>query len=268
MRWLAVLAPVGCACMVPAMARAQPPSKTSDSDTRAKAIADVVAANLILADQGVVDGYGHVSIRDPIDPTKFSMARQVAPELVTSADVLVHDLDGNAPAAPNVRLYSERFIHSEIYRTRPDVTAIVHCHAPSLVVFGVTGVALQPLYHMSSFLGAGVPVFDIRTAAGGATDMLIRDPELGRALAKALGLHPVALMRGHGAVIVGRDIQQVVFRSVYTMLNAQLQSQALATGGKVIYLEPDEAKKAAESNDGTLARPWELWLRKVKDRVK
>jgi HCOMODA/2-hydroxy-3-carboxy-muconic semialdehyde decarboxylase len=98
--------------------------------------------------------------------------------------------------------------------------------------------------------------------------MLIRNPELGRALAKALGLHPVALMRGHGAVIVGRDIQQVVFRSVYTMVNAQLQIQALATGGKVIYLEPDEAKKAAESNDGTLARPWELWLRKVKDKMK
>ena len=123
------------------MARDQPPSQTSDSNTRAKAIADVVAANLILADQGVVDGYGHVSVRDPIDPTRFSMARQVAPELVTSADVLVHDLDGNAPAAPNVRLYSERFIHSEIYRTRPDVTAIVHCHAPSLIVFGVNGVA-------------------------------------------------------------------------------------------------------------------------------
>ncbi len=250
------------------MARAQPSSRTSDSDPRGKAIADVVAANLILADQGVLDGYGHVSVRDPADPTKFSMARQVAPELVTSADVLVHDRDGNAPAAPDARLYSERFIHSEIYRVRPDVMAIVHCHAPSLVVFGVNRVALRPLYHMSSFLGAGVPVFDIRKAAGGATDMLIRNPELGRALAKALGSHPVALMRGHGAVIVGRDIQQAVFRSVYTMVNAQLQSQALATGGKVIYLEPDEAKMAAESNDGTLARPWELWLRKVKDKLK
>jgi ribulose-5-phosphate 4-epimerase/fuculose-1-phosphate aldolase len=257
--------------IAPAIVHAQSPAKAPDAaakppdgDARAKAIADVVAANHILADQGVVDGYGHVSIRDPTDPTKFLMARSLAPEMVTAADVLSHDLEGNVQAPPNTKLYLERFIHSEIYRLRPDVNAIVHCHSPSLIPFGVTGLALRPLYHMSAFLGAGVPVWDIRKSAGAATDMLVRTPELGRALAQSLGTHPAALMRGHGAVVVGRDVQQAVFRSVYTEMNAKLQSQALALGAKVIYLDADEAKKAEESNNGTLSRPWELWLRKVK----
>src|SRR6185436_17061837 len=223
---------------------AQPAAKGPSGDARAKAIADVVAANHILADQGVVDGYGHVSIRDPSDPNKFLMSRSAAPELVTEGDVLVHDLEGNTPAPASVKLYLERFIHSEIYRSRPELNAIVHCHSPSLIPFGVTGLALRPLYHMSSFLGGGVPVFDIRKAAGGPTDMLVRTPELGKALAQSLGTHPAALMRGHGAVIVGRDIQQAVFRSVYTEMNAKLQSQALALGTKVIYLDAEEAKKS------------------------
>ena len=260
-----VSAALGLTWAAPGSARAQPsPSTAVDPGAHAKAITDVVAANHILADQGVVDGYGHVSIRDPADPHKFLMSRSMAPEQVTAADVLEHDLDGNTPAAANVKLYLERFIHAEIYRTRPDVNAIVHCHSPSLIPFGVTGIVLRPLYHMSAFLGAGVPVFDIRKAVGKDTDMLIRSPELGRALAAALGAAPVALMRGHGAVVVGRDIQLVVFRSVYTELNAKLQSQAMALGGNVIYLDAGEAKKAEETNNGTLSRPWDLWLRQVK----
>lgn len=254
--------PSSVPAQTPPAEKAKPPA----ADARSKAIADVVVANHILANEGVVDGYGHVSIRDPTDPNKFLMSRSNAPELVTAADVLVHDLDGNTPAPASVKLYLERFIHAEIYRARPDVNAIVHCHSPSLIPFGVTGVALRPLYHMSAFLGGGVPVFDIRKAAKGPTDMLVRTPELGKALAQSLGEHPAALMRGHGAVIVGRDIQQAVFRSVYTELNAHLQSQALALGSKVIYLDAEEAKKAEESTGGTISRPWELWLRKVKDK--
>src|SRR5215510_13054935 len=246
------------ASTAPTTARAQA-TKPAD-DPRSKAIADVVLANHILADQGVVDGFGHVSVRDPADPNKFLMARSMAPELVTAADVLTHDLDGNTPAPASTKLYLERFIHSEIYRARPDVSAIVHCHAPSLIPFGATGVALRPLYHMSAFLGAGAPVFDIHKATGAATDMLVRTPDLGRALAKALGPHPVALMRGHGAVVVGRDVQQAVFRSVYTELNAKLQAQATALG-KVVYLDLDEVKKAEETMDGVMSRSWELWLR-------
>jgi HCOMODA/2-hydroxy-3-carboxy-muconic semialdehyde decarboxylase len=273
-RHLALLvgAALGIALAAPAVAPAQPApapaAKAADPDARAKAIADVVLANHILADQGVVDGFGHVSIRDPSDPGKFLMARSIAPETVTAADVLVHDLDGNTPAPAATKLYLERFIHAEIYRSRPDVFAIVHCHAPALIPFGVTGVALRPLYHMSSFLGLGVPVFDIHKATGGATDLLVRTPELGKDLAKTLGAHPAALMRGHGAVIVGKDVQQAVFRSVYIAMNAQLQSQALALGGKVTYLDADEAKKSEETMVGVMSRAWDLWVRKVKPKDK
>ena len=214
----------------------------------------------------MVDGFGHVSIRDPNDPNKFYLARSMAPELVTSADVLEHDLDGNSTAPASTKLYLERFIHAEIYRARPDVNAIVHCHAPSLIPFAATGIPLKPLYHMSSFLGPGVPVFEIHKAANGATDMLVKTPELGKALAKTLGAHPAALMRGHGAVIVGRDVQAAVFRAVYTEMNAKLQSQAMALGAKVIYLDADEAKKSEETNSALVGRSWELWLRKVRDK--
>ncbi len=263
---LPVAAALALTAFVPATVPAQPAPTRKPLDPRVQAIADVVVANHILADQGVVDGFGHVSIRDPSDPNKFFLARSMAPELVTTADVFEHDLDGNAPAAGNARLYLERFIHAEIYRARPDVNAIVHCHAPDLIPFGASGVALRPLYHMSSFLGAGVPVFDIHKAANASTDMLIRTADLGKALAKSLGPHPAALMRGHGAVIVGKDIQTAVFRSVYTELNAKLQAQAMALGSKVIYLDADEAKKSEETNAALVGRSWELWVRKVRDK--
>jgi HCOMODA/2-hydroxy-3-carboxy-muconic semialdehyde decarboxylase len=247
----------------PDIAGAQAPAKPADADPHAKVIADVVLANHILADQGVVDGFGHVSIRDPNDPNKFLMARSMAPELVTAADVLEHDLDGNTTAPATTKLYLERFIHAEIYRARPDVMSIVHCHSPSLIPFAASSIALKPIYHMSSFLGPGVPVFEIRKAANGSTDMLVRNPELGRALAKSLGNHPAALMRGHGAVIVGKDVQQAVFRAVYTQMNAQLQTQAMALGAKITYLDAEEAKKSEETNIANIPRSWELWVRRV-----
>jgi HCOMODA/2-hydroxy-3-carboxy-muconic semialdehyde decarboxylase len=234
-------------------------------EKRSKLIDDLVAANRILVDQGVLDGYGHVSVRDPDDHARYLMSRSLAPELVTAADVLVHDLDGNAPEAHGASLYLERFMHGEIYRARADVNAIVHSHAPSLVPFGVTAVPLRPLYHMSAFLAGGVPVFDIRAVAG-ESDMLIRTPALGRALAQSLGPHPVALMRGHGAVVVGPDLPHAVFRAVYTEVNARLQAQAMALGRNVKYLGPEEARRAEASLDGTLGRPWDLWRRKAMAR--
>ena len=255
---LGIIAPIA-----PTTASAQA-TKPAAEDPHGKALADVVLANHILADQGVVDGFGHVSIRDPADPNKFLMARSMAPELVTPADVLEHDLDGNTTAPPTTKLYLERFIHAEIYRARPDVMAIVHCHSPSLIPFAATGVALKPIYHMSSFLGSGVPVFEIHKAANGSTDMLVRNPELGRALAKSLGTHVAVLMRGHGAVIVGKDVQQAVFRAVYTQMNAQLQTQAMGLGAKITFLDAEEAKKSEETNTANIPRSWELWTRKVK----
>jgi ribulose-5-phosphate 4-epimerase/fuculose-1-phosphate aldolase len=251
----------GIALLALAAARAQD-AGTPAPGARAKAIEDLVAANRILADQGVLDGYGHVSVRDPEHPDRFFLSRSLAPEMVTADDVLEHDLEGNvvSPRA-GVNPFLERFIHAGIYRSRPDVNAVVHCHSPSLIPFGVTAAQLRPLYHMSAFLAGGVPVFDIRAAAGD-TDMLVRTPELGRALAKTLGAHAVALMRGHGAVIVGADLPHAVFRSVYTEMNARLQAQAMALG-KVKYLDEEEARKAEATMGGTVQRPWELWRRKA-----
>jgi len=229
-------------------------------------IDDLVAANRILADQGVVDGYGHVSLRHPADPQRYLMSRSIAPELVTAGDVMEYDLDSTAVDARGRTSYLERFIHGEIYRVRPDVKAVVHNHSPSVIPFGVSTAPLRPLYHMSAFLGGGVPVFDIKVAAGQPTDMLVRTPALGRALAQTLGDRPVALMRGHGAVVVGDSLPRVVFRSVYTEVNARLQAQAMALGGPATYLDDEEARRADASVGGTVPRPWELWKKKALPR--
>jgi HCOMODA/2-hydroxy-3-carboxy-muconic semialdehyde decarboxylase len=225
---------------------------------------DLVAANRILADQGVVDAYGHVSVRDDRDPQRYWLSRSLAPELVTAGDIVEHDLDSVGVNAAGRTLYLERFIHGEIYRARPDVQAVVHHHSPSVIPFGVSTQPLRPLYHMAAFLGDGVPVFEIR-AAGGMTDLLVRDAALARALARSLGTHTVALMRGHGAVVTGPTLQHAVARSVYMEMNARLQQQAMALG-PVTYLEPEEARRADATVSGTYARPWELWMRRVADR--
>ena len=226
-------------------------------------IDDLVAANRILADQGVLDGFGHVSVRHPTDPQRYLMSRSIAPALVTAADIMEYDLDSNPVDARGRATYLERFIHGEVYRARPDVTAVVHDHSPSVIPFGVSTAPLRPLYHMSAFLGGGVPVFDIKTASGESTDMLVRNPALGTSLAQTLGGRPVALMRGHGAVVVGASLSLAVFRAVYTEMNARLQAQAMALGGSVTYLDDEEARRAEASVGGGVARPWELWRRKA-----
>lgn len=170
-----------------------------------------------------------------------------------------YDLDSNPVDAKDRSMYTERFIHGEIYKLRPDVKVIVHNHSPSVIPFGVTAVPLRPLYHMSAYIGEGVPVFEIRSA-GGMTDMLVRNPALGRALAQTLGSKPTALMRGHGAVVVGPSFPLAVGRSIYLEMNARLQAQAMALGGSVTYLDPEEVRKALL--DG-YQRGWELWKRKA-----
>jgi HCOMODA/2-hydroxy-3-carboxy-muconic semialdehyde decarboxylase len=225
-------------------------------------IEDLVAANRVLADLGVVDGFGHVSARHDKDPNRYLMARSLAPALVRTEDILEYDLDSNAIDAKGRALFLERFIHGEIYKARPDVKAVVHCHSPTLIPFGATTAKLQPVYHMSSFLGVGVPVFEIRDTAGSSSDMLVRDGRLGAALAKVLADKPVALMRGHGAVAVGNSIPQVVFRAYYSEMNARLQAEAMRLG-TVTYLTMEEAQASARTNDGVLLRAWELWKRKA-----
>ncbi len=222
-------------------------------------IEDLVAANRILAHHGIVDGFGHVSVRHNLDSNRYLMSRSRAPELVVAEDIMEYDLDSNPVDQRGRVLYHERYIHGEIYKLRPDVKAVVHNHSPSVIPFGVTPVPLRPVYHMSSFLAAGVPVYEIREA-GGMTDMLVSNPALGEALARVVGDRPVALMRGHGAVVVGSSLRVAVYRSIYTEMNARLQAQAMALG-PVTYIAPEEARLFEATVAKALDRPWELWKR-------
>jgi ribulose-5-phosphate 4-epimerase/fuculose-1-phosphate aldolase len=227
-----------------------------------KLVEDLVVANHVLTDLGIVDGFGHISVRHDKDPNRYLMSRSMAPALVKADDVLEYDLDSVAVDPKGRALYLERFIHGEIYKARPDVKAIVHSHSPSIIPFSVSKTKLQPIYHMSSFLGLGVPVFEIRDVAGTGSNLLVSNPEIGAALAKALAGNTVVLMRGHGSVTVGSAIPQVVFRAYYAEMNARLQAEAIKLG-TVTYLTKEEAAAAARTNDALVARPWELWKRKA-----
>jgi len=226
-------------------------------------INDLVSANHILFKEGVVDGFGHVSVRNERDPERFLLSKSIAPAMVTARDVMEFGMDGE-PLNPRGRKpYLERTIHSEIYRARPDVQAIVHSHSPALIPFGITGTSLRPVFHMSGFLGSATPIFEIREAGGPATDMLIRDRKLGAALARTLGAAPFALMRGHGSVAVGSTLKQVVYRAIYAEVNARLQSEAVRLG-TITFLNEQEAANASRTNDGVIDRPWGLWKARVK----
>jgi ribulose-5-phosphate 4-epimerase/fuculose-1-phosphate aldolase len=230
-------------------------------------IDELVAANHILFDQGVVDGFGHVSARHPTNDDRFLLARSIAPALATAADIMEFDLDGNALDAGGHALYLERFIHSEIYRARPDAGAVVHNHSPAVVPFSVArDVPLRAVWHLGGILGEGCPVFEIREAAGPETDLLIRNRALGAALAKSLGPGPVVLMRGHGCTVVGSTVRHAVFNAVYTEISAALQSDAMRLGA-VTYLTREEADAAAACNAAQIDRSWELWKMRAERRL-
>ena len=226
---------------------------------------DLVAANRILADQGVLDAYGHVSVRSPANPRHFLMSRSLAPSLVTEADVMEHD-EASEPVGDARKPYLERFLHGEVYRQRPDVMAVVHSHSPSVIPFGITKGKLKPVYHMASFLWSGVPVFEIRDAAP-ENDLLIRDIRLGRSLAESLGACACVLMRGHGMTVVGDSLPEAVFRAVYTEMNARLQAAATQLEGPIEFLSDAEGRLATQANRGTVERPWELWKKKALGRA-
>lgn len=223
------------------------------------AVDDLVAANRILARRNVLDEYGHMSLRDPADAQRFYMSRVSAPAMVTADGVAALDLQGRPVGESGKRYHGERFIHSEIYRARPDVAAVVHCHNAALILFGVTGMALRPIYHMAGFLGPGVPVFEIRDVAG-LTDMQISSPGLGEALATALGDRAVVLMRGHGAVIVGSSVKQAVYRAIYAIKNAEMQLAA-PQPEKIAFLAAEEAAKFDAMLN--VDRAWELWKSEI-----
>jgi ribulose-5-phosphate 4-epimerase/fuculose-1-phosphate aldolase len=226
---------------------------------------DLVAANRILAEYAVIDAYGHVSIRSPDDPKRFFLARAIAPETVQREDILEYDLDAQALDARGRDSVNERFIHSEIYRARPDVIAVVHNHSPSVVPFSVTGVKMRALFHMASFIGDGLPNFEIRKAKKGS-DLLVRTPQLGAALAKSLGKNPAALMRGHGSVVTGENLQRAVGRSIYLEMSARMQMQALLLSKRITFLDAAEVKASAPVQD--YKRAWPLWRDKALARAR
>jgi ribulose-5-phosphate 4-epimerase/fuculose-1-phosphate aldolase len=224
---------------------------------------ELVAANRILAAQGVVDGFGHVSARLPGHTQYFLLARSMAPALVGEADVFLYDLDGVAHPSMQANSYLERFIHCEIYRARLDIGAVVHSHSHSILPFScVQSQTLQPIFHMSGFLGEGVSRFEIRDYIEAATDMLIKNPELGKALASALGSKSVVLMRGHGSTTVARSLRSAVYRSVYAEINAAIQISAHSLGD-VTFLNMEEASCAAATVEHQIDRCWNLWLRQA-----
>jgi ribulose-5-phosphate 4-epimerase/fuculose-1-phosphate aldolase len=249
--WRAVLAPP----------RRRNPRNNARMSTRAELLDDLVAANRVLAGLGVLDGFGHVSVRHPERADRYLLSRSIAPELVTADDIMTFDLASVAQDGDTRNPYLERFIHGEIYAQRPDVQAIVHSHAPAVVPFAATSVRLRPIYHMGGFLRAGAPVFEIRERFG-TTDMLVRDNAQGAALAEVLAGSAVVLMRGHGFCTVGESIPVAVYRAHYTQTSAALQQQAIALGGTVNYLDAEEATRADETNRRVVARPWALWKAK------
>jgi ribulose-5-phosphate 4-epimerase/fuculose-1-phosphate aldolase len=242
------------AVMAGAAFAATAPSPVADTDEQR--IADLVVANHILAAQGVLDGFGHISVRSAANPEHFFLARSVAPALVTRADILEFDKDSQPVVPGGPAPYSERFIHGEIFRARPDVQSVVHGHTPSVLPFTVTHAPLKALIHVASFLGTeAAPVFDIRDAEGEDNLMLVTSGKTAAVLAKALGKRSVVLMRGHGMAVAGASIRQAVFFSVYTQANAQVETEALKLGPPV-FMNRFEVQRT-ETIGRT--RQWELW---------
>jgi len=260
---------------MPASSRGDPaPVSTVATDAEAdsqapdpRLIADLVTANRILYDQHVVDAFGHVSTRHDKRPDRFLLARSMAPALVTEADILEFDLDGNPLDSGGRPVYLERFIHGEIYRARPDVVSIVHSHSHAVIPFGVVrSHKLRAIFHMSGFVGAETPIFEIRECVGDGSDLLIRNRELGAALAKSLGPKAVVLMRGHGVTVTAPTLQEAVYRGVYVDVNARLQLEAIGLGA-VNYLTESEGRATAAVQATQIGRAWDMWKMKVEGKL-
>ena len=270
MRAMLTLAPAllaGLAAVVAAPdARAQLAPEHAQSmkelpDTDAQRIADLVTASRILANEGVLDSFGHVTVRSASNPQRYFMPRAMAPGTVTEADIVTLDLDSKPvdPGAP--RTNGERFIHGEIYKLRPDVQAVVHSHSTAVLPFSLSpNRPFRPVIHMAGFMpAAGVPVFDYRTVTAADPSlrgkMMINTPVLGAGLARTLGKESLALIRGHGNAVTGASVKWAVFRAIYAQVNARVLMEALQIGGEVVYLDADELKMhPIEVFD--VERPW------------
>jgi HCOMODA/2-hydroxy-3-carboxy-muconic semialdehyde decarboxylase len=223
----------------------------------------LVAANRILAHEGVVDAFGHVSVRDARNAERFWLARSRSPALVELDDLMEFDLEGAALDARGRTPYGERMIHAAVYAARADVRSVVHMHAYGVLPFTITGEPLRPVVHTASVIGAEIPVWDIRTRFG-ATDMLVRTIEQGRDFAAALAGNTCALMRGHGAVVTGASIERAVLTAIYLQVNANVLLQALPLGPPAA-LSPEEIARSAEAQFSPLAldRSWEYFCQRA-----
>ncbi len=235
-------------------------------DNLAQLREELAVANHILSNEGVLDAFGHVSIRHPTDPGRYLISRHRAPELVEPADILELTLDSQPVTPTNLRLYGECVIHGEIYKARPDVQAVCHHHAPEVMPYAIAGVPLVPVFHLGAPIGPKVPIWDSRDDFGNTALVLVK-PEEGQSLAKALGPHWVILMRRHGATVVGTSLRELVFRTVYSCRNAGLQTQAHLLG-HVGALTPEEIEHARTYNlrPGPVNRAWDYWIRRLAER--
>lgn len=220
----------------------------------------LATANHILVREGILDAYGHVSVRDPENERNFLLARYLPPSLVTPGDIRAFGFDGSMVVAEETGLYSERFIHAAVYDARPDVRAVCHTHCPDLVAFGIADVELRPVFHMAASAGGTIPVFDDYDTGSG---LLISDLRQARRLAAVLGTGNAALMRGHGAVVTGQSVEEVTMRAIYLAQNARITIAAMSLGGTVTALSEEERHAAAARNGrpASLYRAWSHFAR-------
>jgi len=230
--------------------------------TAASPFDELVTANRILAREGVVDAFGHVSVRHPAHADGFCLSRARAPECIEPDDIMEFTMDGTPIDPAGRKPYAERFIHAAVYEARPDVRAVVHNHSPAVIPFAITGTPLRPVMHMCASMGTDIPVWDSRTNFGD-TNLLVTAMPMARDLASALGNRPVALMRGHGCVVAGASLREVVFNAIYLQLNADLQLKAAALG-KITFLSEGEVAAVMRTRSSfTFERAWEYWCQRA-----
>jgi ribulose-5-phosphate 4-epimerase/fuculose-1-phosphate aldolase len=269
-----------CRMLVLAMVQISTLAAQSTSKATSKAalaekalVDDLVAANRVLAHEiRVLDAYGHVSVRSAANPNHYYLSRAISAGMVKTADIIEYDLDSNPLAGSQGDGYLERFIHGEIYKARPDVKAVIHAHSAEMITFAAAGVSLRNMIHTGSFINDGVPVWDARKFGGTADDMLIRNPALGQALARALGSKTAMILFGHGVAVTGNSLATAVSNSYFLNMNARIQLDALRLGalngggGQVSYLEREPGAKAPAATPagaGANNRAWEYWKQRV-----
>lgn len=232
-------------------------------DSLARAIRDLVIANRILAHEGVVDAYGHISCRHPVHPERFLLSRSRSPELVEPADIMEFTLDGKAVGEDRRAPYLERFIHGSVYEARPEVRAVVHSHEESVLPYTISAMPLQAVVHVGAVIGTHVPVWDIRDQFGD-TNLLVVNTDQGRSLAQCLGPYSVSLMRGHGFTAAAKSLVEVLWVSVYLPVNARVQSEAARMGAfKPLSRGEIEQFATIDPNSPAVQRSWEYWARRA-----